>query len=138
MKRYVIEEIGTASSDEEDVRKKTDGCNLTLEDDKTLDQINGATNICLEKNGKFSDSRLPTTVAENTECLKTGEVHDQPLAEVPPPNTCSTTTSSAPSSLNFDLFPPVSSLQFETTWKRLEKTPDLQYKYMKVWNVYGR
>lgn len=134
MKRYSIEEIGTASSDEEEVCEKNDGLRTATKTKADLDQRSESTNVHTVETVKESDPKPIKTIAENTEYLRTNEVQNRsnrPAVEGSAlPSSC-TKNSANNGSLNYDLTPPVSSIQFETTWKRLEKNPDLLYKYMK-------
>ena len=151
MKRYVIEEIGTASSDEEDiVRSKTTTVKeaKTNSENKTATEAeNSLTAISSEEkttvprqdaetNSAATPTPTPTptqTVAGNTESLKTEADQNRPNKPTPEaPPIPDSSKASTHATLNVDLTPPVSSIQFETTWKRLGKYPDLLYKYMKV------
>ncbi|XP_028397981.1 RNA polymerase II-associated protein 3-like [Dendronephthya gigantea] len=149
MKRYLIEEIGVASSDEEE--------NTSMESKSDLIEKLSNLGSPLVNNA----ASVPVkTIGENTKNSKTIEDHnhlakpaitDEVFASIPQNcNTssqhkpdvlkdCSNPNTSLPSSCytdhtitNCKLTPPISSIQFQTTWKQLEKNPDLLYSYMKI------
>ncbi|CAB3996685.1 RNA polymerase II-associated 3-like [Paramuricea clavata] len=166
MKRYLIEEIGSASSDEEELGLDKDSQNTSLEDTSGLIQTLNHLSLPSQAPVNNTTSVPVKTIGENTEYSKTIEDHNhltkpantdehdtdtasqhessEPLQHRP---TISKETSTGTSSLTttvpsnschngeatiWELTPPLSSIQFQTTWKRLEKNPELLYSYMKI------
>ena len=151
MKRYVIEEVGSASSDEEEhVYKESQ--NTLLEDKTSL--IETLNNLSLPNQAPVNHTSIPIkTVGENTKYSSTIEDHNHlnKPASTDEPDTnktcehennessghCREDCADQPASTDndittFNLTPPISSIQFQTTWKCLEKNPKQLYKYMKV------
>lgn len=153
MKRYLIEEIGMASSEEDE--------NTSL--DSKSDLIEKLSNLGSPL--VSSAASVPVkTIGENTENSRTIEDHNhltKPAitdeVSASKPDNCNTSSqhrldvskdgsnsnTSMPSTYstdhditNYKLTPPISSIQFQTTWKHLEKNPDLLYSYMKVYHVF--
>lgn len=158
MKRYLIEEIGSASSDDEK-QEVDESCQTTAPPNKS-DFIETLNHLHLPNQVPVShNTSLPVkTVGENTEYTSTIEDHNhltkpacnddndlQKLSkhESSKPSQLATTTGSsclsmttssttAPNGQKCNLFPPLTSIQFQSTWKRLEKNRELQYSYLKV------
>lgn len=158
MKRNIIEEIGSASRDEEDNDQKS-----AIKKNPNL--VKSLNNLDLFDTTANVDNVLPEpikTVGENTKNSETMEKHDymvkpacepkdkdvgktalhfdqanQPAIENKPSSKSELPASSVvdkKSSLSSlcDLKPPSNSIQFQRTWKQLECSPEHLYAYMKV------
>ena len=157
MKRYLIEEIGTASSEEEDEYCADKGNqNISLEDKTDLIQTLNHLSLPSQAPTNHITSIPVKTIGENTQYSNTAEDHnhltkpvstDEHNGDTPSqhesgnsseytpkdgPSTTAHTISSPDNITACDLTPPSSSIQFQSTWKRLEKNPELLYSYMKV------
>ena len=155
MKHYVIEEIGSSSSDEEDKVETRTNQSIPLEDKSQLIQTLNSLSLPDAAHVTQSTSVPVKTIGEHTAYSTTVEDHNHvtkpantdedftSLSDVCPDtsgdNSLDTlalnVTSNGPHSPDIstcDLVPPVSSIQFQTMWKQLEKNDDLLYKYMKV------
>ena len=164
MKRYLIEEIGTASSDEEEEQcADKDSHNISSEDKTDLIETLNHLSLPSQAPTNHTTSIPIKTIGENTQYSNTVEDHnhltkpastDEHNTDTPSQHegtnisqhrptsskdSLSRTVPAIPSTddvTTCDLTPPLSSIQFQSTWKRLEKNPEVLYSYMQVCCLY--
>ena len=155
MKRYLIEEIGSASSDEEeeqDLNKESQ--DTPLEDTSDLIQTLNHLSLPSQALVNHTTSVPIKTFGENTANSRTTEDHNhltkpastdeddideasqhgssEALQDGLAISKSSSTSVSSTVPTTCELTPPLTSIQFQATWKRLERNPELLYSYMKV------
>ena len=159
MQRYLIEEIGSSSSDEEEehdlIKSDLSSRGVPGEDKSVL--IQTLNHLSLPSDVPVNQtSCIPVkTVGENTANSQTTEDHNhvnkpassneheadknvsKALHHRPAISDADISLTPVPTINNGEkvkcqLTPPLTSIQFQTTWKRFEKNPEILCSYLKV------
>jgi hypothetical protein len=150
MKRYMIEEIGSSSSEDEGEENGFVKSGVSYLEDRS-DLIQTLSHLSLSSQAPVNQaSSIPIkTVGENTANSETTEYHkhvnkpasseehdtdknDKDLHHRPAISMAGSAYISSTTIPSMTLTPPLTSIQFQTAWKCLEKNPELLCNYLKV------